>query len=68
MAFGECVPRKLAEQKESRMREPITETTDKTVGVRVNPHLFRTAGVTTLATRATGMGLSMRSELSPLLA
>jgi site-specific recombinase XerD len=34
------------------MGELITETTDMTLGVRVNPHLFRTAGVTTLATRA----------------
>jgi hypothetical protein len=33
------------------MGELITETTRMTVGVRVNPHLFRTAGVTTLATR-----------------
>jgi integrase len=32
--------------------ETITETTRMTVGVNVNPHLFRTAGVTTLATRA----------------
>jgi integrase len=32
--------------------ESITETTRMTVGVSVNPHLFRTAGVTTLATRA----------------
>jgi integrase len=32
--------------------ETITETTRMTVGVKVNPHLFRTAGVTTLATRA----------------
>jgi integrase len=32
--------------------ETITETTRMTVGVSVNPHLFRTAGVTTLATRA----------------
>jgi site-specific recombinase XerD len=32
--------------------ELITETTEMSVGVRVNPHLFRTAGVTTLATRA----------------
>jgi site-specific recombinase XerD len=32
--------------------ETITETTGMTVGVKVNPHLFRTAGVTTLATRA----------------
>jgi site-specific recombinase XerD len=32
--------------------EIIPETTDTTVGVKVNPHLFRTAGVTTLATRA----------------
>jgi site-specific recombinase XerD len=34
------------------MGELITETTRMTVGVKVNPHLFRTAGVTTLATRA----------------
>ena len=33
------------------MGELITETTE-TTGVNVNPHLFRTAGVTTLATRA----------------
>jgi len=32
--------------------ETITETTRMTVGVPVNPHLFRTAGVTTLATHA----------------
>jgi site-specific recombinase XerD len=32
--------------------ELITETTRMTVGVSVNPHLFRTAAVTTLATRA----------------
>ena len=32
--------------------ETITETTRMTVGVSVSPHLFRTAGVTTLATRA----------------
>jgi integrase len=32
--------------------ETITETTRMAVGVSVNPHLFRTAGVTTLATRA----------------
>ena len=30
----------------------ITETSMMTVGLKVNPHLFRTAGVTTLATRA----------------
>ena len=34
------------------VRETITETTGTTVGVKVSPHLFRTAGVTTLATRA----------------
>ena len=34
------------------MGELITETTRMTVDVKVNPHLFRTAGVTTLATRA----------------
>jgi integrase len=34
------------------MSKLITETTELTIGVRVNPHLFRTAGVTTLATRA----------------
>jgi integrase len=34
------------------MGELITETTRKTSGVNVNPHLFRTSGVTTLATRA----------------
>jgi integrase len=34
------------------MGELITETTRKTLGVKVNPHLFRSAGVTTLATRA----------------
>jgi site-specific recombinase XerD len=34
------------------MGELITETTRMTVGVKVNPHLFRTAAVTTLATRA----------------
>jgi site-specific recombinase XerD len=32
--------------------EMIPETTDTTIGIKVNPHLFRTAGVTTLATRA----------------
>jgi integrase len=32
--------------------ELITETTRMSIGVPVNPHLFRTAGVTTLATRA----------------
>ena len=32
--------------------ETITETTRLTVGVTVTPHLFRTAGLTTLATRA----------------
>jgi integrase len=32
--------------------ETIPETTGMTVGVKVSPHLFRTAGVTTLATRA----------------
>ena len=32
--------------------EVITETSMMTVGLKVNPHLFRTAGVTTLATRA----------------
>ena len=32
--------------------ELITETARMTVGVKVTPHLFRTAGVTTLATRA----------------
>jgi hypothetical protein len=32
--------------------ELIPETTRMTIGVKVNPHLFRTAGVTTLATRA----------------
>jgi site-specific recombinase XerD len=34
------------------MGELITETTRMTIGVAVSPHLFRTAGVTTLATRA----------------
>jgi site-specific recombinase XerD len=34
------------------MGELITETTRKTLGVNINPHLFRSAGVTTLATRA----------------
>ena len=32
--------------------ELITETTRRILGVPVSPHLFRTAGVTTLATRA----------------
>jgi integrase len=32
--------------------ELITETTRMTVGIKVSPHLFRTAGVTTLATHA----------------
>jgi site-specific recombinase XerD len=34
------------------MGEVITETTKMTLGINVNAHLFRTAGVTTLATRA----------------
>jgi integrase len=34
------------------MGELITETTRMSIGVRVSPHLFRTAGLTTLATRA----------------
>ena len=34
------------------MGELITETTRMTIGVAVSPHLFRTAAVTTLATRA----------------
>jgi site-specific recombinase XerD len=34
------------------MGELITETTRITIGVNVSPHLFRTAGVTSLATRA----------------
>jgi site-specific recombinase XerD len=34
------------------MGELITEITRMTLGVNVNPHLFRAAGVTTLATRA----------------
>ena len=34
------------------MGELIAETTRITIGVAVSPHLFRTAGVTTLATRA----------------
>jgi integrase len=34
------------------MGELITETSRMSVGINVNPHLFRTAGVTTLATRA----------------
>jgi site-specific recombinase XerD len=34
------------------MGELITETTEKTIGVAVSPHLFRTAAVTTLAIRA----------------
>ena len=33
------------------MGELITETTRMTIGIPVSPHLFRTAGVTTLATR-----------------
>jgi site-specific recombinase XerD len=32
--------------------EVIPETTEATLGIKVNPHLFRTAGVSTLATRA----------------
>jgi integrase len=32
--------------------ETISETTGTTVGVKISPHLFRTAAVTTLATRA----------------
>ena len=32
--------------------ETITETVRLMIGVKVNPHLFRTAGVTTLATHA----------------
>jgi hypothetical protein len=34
------------------MGEHIAETTRITIGVAVSPHLFRTAAVTTLATRA----------------
>jgi site-specific recombinase XerD len=34
------------------MGELISEITTMTLGVNVNPHLFRSAGVTTLATRA----------------
>ena len=34
------------------MAELIPNTTEKTVGKKVSPHLFRTAGVTTLATHA----------------
>jgi integrase/recombinase XerD len=34
------------------MGELITETTRMTIGVAISPHLFRTAAVTTLATRA----------------
>jgi site-specific recombinase XerD len=34
------------------MGELITETTRTTLGINVNPHLFRTSGVSTLATRA----------------
>ncbi len=34
------------------MAELIPETTRITIGVAISPHLFRTAGVTTLATRA----------------
>jgi site-specific recombinase XerD len=34
------------------MGELIAETTRITIGVAISPHLFRTAGVTTLATRA----------------
>ena len=34
------------------MGELIAETTRMTIGVAVSPHLFRTAAVTTLATRA----------------
>jgi site-specific recombinase XerD len=34
------------------MGELITEVTKMTLGINVNPHLFRSAGVTTLATRA----------------
>jgi site-specific recombinase XerD len=34
------------------MGELITEITKMTLGIKVNPHLFRSAGVTTLATRA----------------
>ena len=34
------------------MGELITETTEAILGINVNPHLFRSAGVTTLATRA----------------
>ena len=34
------------------MGELIAETTRMTIGVAISPHLFRTAGVTTLATRA----------------
>jgi hypothetical protein len=34
------------------MAELIPETTRMTIGIPVSPHLFRTAAVTTLATRA----------------
>jgi site-specific recombinase XerD len=34
------------------MGELITETTRTSTDVKVNPHLFRSAGITTLATRA----------------
>jgi hypothetical protein len=34
------------------MGELITEITKTTLGINVNPHLFRAAGVSTLATRA----------------
>jgi hypothetical protein len=34
------------------MGELIAETTRMTIGIPVSPHLFRTAAVTTLATRA----------------
>jgi integrase len=34
------------------MGELITETTEATLGINVNPHLFRTAGVSTLAAGA----------------
>jgi hypothetical protein len=34
------------------MGELITKTTETTLGVKVSSHLFRAAGVTTLATRA----------------
>jgi hypothetical protein len=43
------------------MGDLIIETTRMTIGIAVSPHLFRTAGVTTLATHA-----GNKSNLTPV--